>query len=221
MPCTPPAQQPPSQRTTLRRKPARGDYDKGALHAVLDVAPVCHIAFNEGGSVHSLPMLGWRLGDDWYIHAARNSRIATALLAGECSVSVAVLDGLVLARSAFRHSMNYRSAVIYGRFVPVDDPVAQHTAYAALIDGLVPGRSAWVRPPSPAELSGTCLLRLPLQEAAVKRRSGGPLDSPDDLSWPVWAGVVPLAVQAGALQPEPESAAYPPPEPAGCFRQLS
>lgn len=201
----------PSPRTTVRRKPARARYDAAALHAVLDAALICHIAFVEAGCVHSLPMLGWRVGAHFYVHAARKGRLAAALEAGECALSVARVDGLVLARSAYRHSLNYRSAVIYGRFVAVDDPAAQQAAYAALVDHLVPGRSAAVRAPSAGELGATRLLRLPLAEAAVKCRTGGVDEIPGDLAWPAWAGVVPLVLGAGEPLPAADCGPYPAP----------
>lgn len=204
---------PPSARTTLRRKPQRGRYDAATIHAILDAALVCHVAFHEGGSVHSLPTVCWRVADHLYIHGARNGRLCAALLAGECAVSVALVDGLVLARSAFRHSMNFRSVVIYGQFAAVDDADTARAAYAALVDHVSPGRSLLVRAPSPAELAGTCLLRLPLAEAAAKVRSGGVEDNPDDLAWPAWAGVVPLTLQAGPLLPQPDCGPFPAPQP--------
>ena len=190
-------QPPPSPRTEVRRKSDRADYDRATIEAIVDEALICTIAFQHGGSVHCLPTSCWRTGDHLYIHGANNSRMAQALLAGECSVCIAHLDGLVLARSAFHHSMNFRSVVIYGRFEEVVGPDYKLAAFNAFVDFVSPGRSTLVREPSAAEISGTKLLRISLHEAAAKMRSGGVIDADDDMSVPVWAGVVPLAFRAG------------------------
>lgn len=199
---------PPSTRTEIHRLSQRAHYDQDAVHAVLDEALLCHIAFSEGGSVHCLPTACWRQGDFLYIHGANSSRMAKTLLSEECAVSVTLLDGLVLARSAFHHSMNYRSVVIYGRFAEVADPQEKAAAFDHFIEHVSPGRAALVRAPSRAEAAGTRLLRLPLVEAAAKIRRGGPVDDEEDLAVPVWAGVVPLALRAGPLQPESGSQAH-------------
>lgn len=193
---------PPSERCRIRRKPTRAHYDRETLYAIIDAAHLCHVAFAEGASVHCLPLACWRDGDDLYIHAAVNSRLAQALPGGEAAVAITHLDGLVLARSAMHHSMNYRSACIYGRFVPVEGEEAKRRALAAFLEHVCPGRNALVRPPSPAELAGTTVLRLPLAEAAAKIRDRGVDDLPEDLARPVWAGVIPLRQQAEAGLPE-------------------
>lgn len=197
----------PSPRTTIRRKPDRAHYDPPTIHAIIDAAFVCHIAFAAGGSVHCLPTACWRDGEHLYIHGANGSRLIDSLLADECAVCITHLDGLVLARSAFRHSMNYRSVVIHGRFAAVDTEKDKEMAMAAFLEHVSPGRTAQVRPPNPAELAGTRILRLPLAEAAAKIRNWGPEDKPADLEIPVWAGVVPLALQGGTAIPEAGSAA--------------
>ncbi len=194
----------PSPRTEVRRKSDRADYDRATIEAIVDEALICHVAFQHGGSVHCLPTSCWRVGDHLYIHGANNSRMAAALLAAECSVCIAHLDGLVLARSAFHHSMNFRSVVIYGRFEEVIDPEYKLAAFNAFIDFVSPGRSSLVRAPSAAEISGTKLLRISLHEAAAKIRTGGVIDADDDMAIPVWAGVVPLALKSG--QPERDAA---------------
>lgn len=187
----------PSPRTQVRRKPQRADYDRTTIEAILDEALICHVAFSHAGSVHCLPTACWRSGEHLYVHGAANSRMASALLAGECSVCIAHLDGLVLARSAFHHSMNFRSVVIYGRFEEVTDPGVKAAEFEAFVEHVSPGRAALVRAPSPAELAGTRLLRIPLEEAAAKVRTGGVIDAEDDMAIPVWAGVIPLALHAG------------------------
>lgn len=182
----------PSPRTRIRRKPQRGHYDTETVAAIVDTALICQIAFNQGDSVHCLPTACWRVGNALYIHGANNSRLTRTLLDSDCSVCIAHVDGLVLARSAFHHSMNFRSVVIYGRFVAIDEPEEKKTALAAFVEHVSPGRSALVRPPNDAELAGTAVLRLALDEAAAKIRNWGVEDAPEDMDIPVWAGVVPL-----------------------------
>jgi len=200
---------PPSPRTEIRRKPQRGHYDPASIHAIVDAAFLCHIAFADQGSTHCLPTACWRDGDFLYIHGANNSRLTAALLAGQCAVCISHLDGLVLARSAFHHSMNYRSVVIYGQFAAVDDEKDKKTAMAAFLEHVSPGRNALVRTSSPAELAGTRILRIPLAEAAAKIRNWGVEDSAEDMQIPVWAGVIPLRCQPGAAQAESGADLYP------------
>jgi nitroimidazol reductase NimA-like FMN-containing flavoprotein (pyridoxamine 5'-phosphate oxidase superfamily) len=197
------SEQAPSPRATVRRKPQRARYDRCTIEAIVDAALVCQIAFNHAGSVHCLPMACWRQDGHLYIHGANNSRMTAALLAGECCVCVAHLDALVLARSAFRHSMNFRSVVIYGQFEEVSNPRLKAAAFDAFIEHISPGRAALVRAASPAEMAGTRILRIALDEASAKIRTGGAADTEDDLSIPVWGGVIPFHRQAG--RPEPDA----------------
>ena len=196
---------PPSPRTELRRKSDRADYGRATIDAIVDQALICNIAFNHGGCVHCLPTSCWRVGDHLYIHGANNSRMAAALLAGECSVCIAHLDGLVLARSALHHSMNYRSVVIYGRFEPVTDPAYKVASLRTFIEGLYPGRWDTLRPISDKELNATTVLRIALDEASAKVRDWGVKDDEEDLEWPVWAGVIPLRTMAGEPVTEADS----------------
>jgi nitroimidazol reductase NimA-like FMN-containing flavoprotein (pyridoxamine 5'-phosphate oxidase superfamily) len=193
----------PSPRTCIHRKPQRGHYDAATIAAIIDDALICQIAFTDGGSVHCLPTACWRIGDALYVHGANNSRLTQTLLTAECAVCIAHVDGLVLARSAFHHSMNFRSVVIYGRFTAVDEAHDKQAALAAFVDHVSPGRSRRVRPPNAGELAGTRVLRLPLTEAAAKIRNWGVEDDDGDLGLPVWAGVVPLAI--GSNEPQPEA----------------
>lgn len=188
---------PPSARTEIRRKPQRAHYDRATVEAIVDEALICQVAFNHGGSVHCLPTACWRSGDHLYIHGANNSRMAQALTTGECSVCIAHVDGLVLARSAFHHSMNFRSVVIYGRFEEVTDPAIKAVEFEVFVEHVSPGRAELVRAPSPAEIAGTRLLRISLLEAAAKIRTGGVIDAEEDMAIPVWAGVIPLKLHAG------------------------
>lgn len=200
---------PPSPRTTVRRKPERGHYDAETIHAIIDAAFLCHIAFSDGYGTHCLPTACWRDGDFLYIHGAKSSRLIEALQTCEAAVCITHLDGLVMARAAKYHSMNYRSVVIYGRFAAIDREADKAAAMAAFIEHVSPGRMPHIRRPSPAELAGMRLLRLPLQEAVAKIRTGGPQDRPEDLALPVWAGVIPLSRQAGVALAETDSADFP------------
>lgn len=210
----------PSRRTEIKRKAQRAHYETPTIAAIIDAAFLCHIAFTAEGSVHCLPTACWRSGEHLYIHGANNSRLINALLATECSVCISHLDGLVLARSAFHHSMNYRSVVIYGQFAAVDDEKDKKTAMAAFLEHVSPGRNALVRASSPAELAGTRILRIPLAEAAAKIRNWGVEDSAEDMQIPVWAGVIPLRCQPGAAQAEIGADLYPlPPLPAALGKE--
>ncbi len=192
------ARQPASSRTRVRRVPERGDYDPATVHAILDEALVAHVGFTIGGHVAVVPVGCARHGDAVLLHCARSSRLAKALGSGdEICVTVTHLDGLVLARSAFHHSMNYRSAVIYGRPRAIMDPAELREALAALTEHLAPGRWDVVRQPSAKELRATVVFSLSLAESSAKIRTGPPKDDPGDLSWDVWAGVIPLRLARG------------------------
>lgn len=184
----------PSARTRVRRVAHRGHYDRTTLHAILDEAYVCHIAFADEHSVHCIPTACWREGDHLYIHGSNGSRMLKLAGSGaQVCVTITHIDGLVLARSAFNHSMNYRSAVIYGAFDVVPD--AQKPAVLdTFMEVLAPGRSRQARPGNAKELAATTVLRIPLDEAACKVRTGGPKDDVEDLDLPVWAGVLPMAL---------------------------
>jgi nitroimidazol reductase NimA-like FMN-containing flavoprotein (pyridoxamine 5'-phosphate oxidase superfamily) len=184
--------QAPTDRTRIRRIATNAHYDAATLHAIIDDAYLCHIAFGDAKGAHCIPTACWREGDYLYIHGSNGSRMLKRLMDGECCVTITHLDGLVLARSAFNHSMNYRSAMIYGRFEVVDAADARH-AMEAFMEKLVPGRQAEIRPGSDKEYAATTVMRIPLTEAACKIRSGMPNDDEEDLSWPVWAGVLPFA----------------------------
>lgn len=192
----------PSPRTQVKRIPNNASYDGALLHAIVDAAWVCHIAFADAHGTHCIPTACWRGGDHLYIHGSNGSRLLRRLVEQECCVTITHVDGLVLARAAFNHSMNYRSAMIYGRFEPVDDDAAKRAALEAFMAHLVPGRQADVRPGNDKEYAATTVLRIALAEAACKTRTGGPKDDEEDLALPVWAGVLPLAQARGAAQPD-------------------
>lgn len=195
----------PSLRTRIRRMPERAHYEADAVAAIVDAAMLCTVAFQIDGAVHAIPTLHWREGEHLYIHGAKASRMLKALVQGEACVTIALADGLVLARSAMHHSMNYRSVVIYGRFELVADPDDKRRSLRAFIDGLYPGRWATLRPINDKELNATSLLRIPLAEASAKVRDWGVEDDEGDLSWPAWAGVIPLRTETGTPRTEGDS----------------
>jgi nitroimidazol reductase NimA-like FMN-containing flavoprotein (pyridoxamine 5'-phosphate oxidase superfamily) len=197
-----------TERTRVRRKPGRGSHERAVIDQILDEALVCHIAFVGHGSPVVLPTTQVRVGDAIYVHGSSASHMLRTLAGGvDISVAVTLLDGLVLSRTAFHHSVNYRSAVLFGRAVLVEDPVEKRAALAALVDKLVAGRSAACRPPNDAELAATTLLALPIEEASAKIRSGPPLaDDGEDAALPFWAGVIPLHTTRGEPITAPDCA---------------
>ncbi|MES2743729.1 MAG: pyridoxamine 5'-phosphate oxidase family protein [Pseudomonadota bacterium] len=193
---------PPSARTRVRRLAELADYDRLTLYAIVDAAYVCHIAFHDGDSSHCIPTACWRAGHYLYIHGSNGSRLIKTLLAGaQASIAITHMDGLVLAKSAFSHSMNYRSAVIYGCFEEIEGNGAKMDAMDAFMDKIAPGRQHEARTGNEKELAATTVLRVSLDEAAAKISAGGPMDKEEDLHLPVWAGVLPLATCHG--QPIP------------------
>ena len=193
---------PASERTRVRRAAERAHYDTETLYSILDDAYLCHLAFSDDRGTHCIPMACWREDAYLYIHGSNGSRLIKLAASGaQVCVTVTHLDGLVLARSAFNHSMNYRSAVIYGAFEIVE---GQHKARAfdVFLDNIASGRSQEARPGDPNEMAATTLLRIPLDEAATKVRTGGPKDDADDMARPVWAGVLPLALVPLAPVPD-------------------
>lgn len=197
--------QAPSPRTRVRRHPERGRYERRDVDAILDAALVCHMGFVQDGQPFVIPTLHARVGDELYLHGSSASRALRTLGEGlPVCVTATLVDGIVLARSVFDHSVNYRSVVVLGRAAAVVDPAEKAAALEAFTERLVAGRWAEARPPSAHELKATGVLCLPLDEASAKVRSGGPggADGPDgDLD--VWAGVVPLSVVAGEPVPDP------------------
>lgn len=188
----------PTERTRIRRLPDRGAYDTATLYAILDAGVVCHVGIVQGGAPVVIPTAYARVGDAIVVHGSAKSRLLLALGDGaEACVTVTHLDGFVLARSAFHHSVNYRSVVLFGRGEAVADPAGKEALLQAFFERLHPGRWSQVRPPSPQELKATAVVRIPIADASAKVRTGGPLDDADDLAREVWAGVVPLALQRG------------------------
>ena len=184
---------PITARTRLRRLPARGVFDRAAVYRILDEAFVCHLAFVVEGQPYAIPTGYARLGDRVYLHGSSASRMVRQLSTGiEVCLTVTLVDGLVLARSAFHHSMNYRSVMVLGTARQVEDRDEKLVALRAFTNHVVPGRWSALRPITEQELKGTAVLALPIAEASAKVRTGPPLDDEADRSWPVWAGVIPL-----------------------------
>jgi uncharacterized protein len=202
----------PTERTRLGRIPNRGTYDRAQVHAILDEGKVCHVGFSLDGQPYVIPTGYVRFGDELYIHGSAASRMVRALGDGiDICVTVTLIDGLVLSRSAFHHSMNYRSVVILGRARVLADPMEKTMALRCFTNHIVPGRWEEVRPPSDQELKGTTVLALPLQEVSAKIRTGGPVEDPGDLARPVWAGIVPLRTVTGEPVPAADLATGTPP----------
>lgn len=203
---TTPDDYPQTGRTTPARNRARVGYDRAAVHAVLDEAQLCHLGFVIDGRPVVLPQLFVRIGEEVFLHA---SSAAGAIRAAggrpiDVCLTVTLVDGLVLARSAFNHSINYRSVVVHGQAGLVEDAQEKSAVLTALVDAVVPGRSAGTRGASRRELAATAVLRLRLVEVSLKVRSGPPGDEADDLGLPYWAGVVPVVTSAGAPVPAPD-----------------
>ncbi len=186
-----------TERSRLRRVPARGSHDRAAVEAVLDAGLIAHVGFAVDAQPFVLPMIYARQADTLVLHGAQASRVMKKLREGiPACVTVTHLDGLVLARSAFHHSVNYRSVVAFGTAREVA-PDEKRAALEAIVERIAKGRAAAVRSPSPKELDATAVLSFGIEEASVKQRTGGPLDDDADLVWPVWAGHVPLYAAAG------------------------
>jgi nitroimidazol reductase NimA-like FMN-containing flavoprotein (pyridoxamine 5'-phosphate oxidase superfamily) len=192
----------PTARTQVRRIPQRGVYDKNEVYAILDEGYVCHVGFALDGQPYVVPTGYARLGDEILIHGSAASRMLRAMGDGvDVCVTVTLVDGFVLSRSAFHHSMNYRSVVMLGRARVLADPVEKMIALRRFTNHILPGRFEEVRPPSDAELKGTMVLALPLEEVSAKIRKGPPVEDEGDIERPVWAGVVPLRSHLGTPEP--------------------
>ena len=196
----------PTERTRVRRHPERGTYDRATIDAILDEALLCHLAWvTDEGDPRVIPTIHVRVGDTLYVHGSAASRTLRGLGDGRrVCIEATLLDGLVLARSTPKHSMNYRSVVVYGAPREVIDPAERDEAQRALVEHVVPGRTSEVRMPSGKEMKETAIFAVPLGEASAKIRTGPPVDPPDDLGSPVWAGVLPLRTTVGDPEPAPD-----------------
>jgi nitroimidazol reductase NimA-like FMN-containing flavoprotein (pyridoxamine 5'-phosphate oxidase superfamily) len=191
---------PVTERTRLRRRVNRGSHERAAIDAILDEALICHVGFTSTYGPVVIPTTHVRVDDQLYVHGAVANHMVRSLADGiDACVTVTLLDALVLARTAFHHSVNYRSVMIFGRAVLVEDPEVKLTALAQLIDRVSPGRSAACRLPNVSELAATSVLQLPISEASAKVRTGPPIgDEGEDAELPYWCGIIPLTTVRGA-----------------------
>ncbi len=188
----------------VRRKPTRGDYDRETVQAIVDASPICHVGFVYEGRPFVIPTIHARIGEVVYFHGAPASRMLKTIQDGaELCITVTHLDGLVLARSAFHHSMNYRSAMLFGTGRLVDDETEKWDALHAITEAVLPGRWDDARQPNPKEMATTLVVAMPIEYASAKVRTGPPGDDEADYALPIWAGVLPLALTAQAPIPDP------------------
>jgi hypothetical protein len=192
--------------STQARRSERGSHDQELIYSILDEALFCHVGFVDDGHPVVIPMLHARIGDEVFLHGSPATRLFRRLSSGpDVCVTVTLLDGLVLARSAFEHSANYRSVVIFGRPKRVPGIAERREALDAFTDKLVPGRRPHLRAMTDKEVRGTTVLRLPIDHASAKMRSGPPVDEEADYQLPIWAGVIPLRLEPGKPVPDPRN----------------
>ena len=194
----------PSDRTRLRRFAEKAAHDKATLHAILDAGRVAHVGYILNGAPHVTPTLHWREGDHVYWHGSAASRLLRTVDGAQVCLTVTLTDGLVLARSGFEHSVNFRSAILFGLAHAVTDPAEKEQHIKAMMDQMFPGRWPLLRPMSDKELKATALLTMPIDEASAKISAGMPADPVEDLTWPVWAGVIPIITTLGVPQAAPD-----------------
>lgn len=193
----------PTARTRVVREPQRAVYDRNEVYKILDEGFICHLGFSVDGQPYVIPTSYGRSGDVLYVHGSAASRMLRRLSEGiPVCLTVTLLDGLVLARSVFNHSMNYRSVVVLGTATLVEEPEEKLKALHAISEHIIPGRWAESRQPNEKELKATSVIRLPLQEFSAKVRTGPPIDDEEDYSFPVWAGVLPLVATTGRPVPD-------------------
>ena len=188
----------PSERTRVKRLNKRAKYDAETVHGILDRMPICHVGYVFNGSPYVTPTLQWREGDHIYWHGSSASRMLEACANVEVCVTVTIIDGFVMARSAFNHSCNYRSVMVFGTARKIVDRDEKFARLKVFTEQLFPGRWDALRPVTEQELKATAMLALSLDESSAKVRNGPPGDDEGDLSWPVWAGVIPVATQVHA-----------------------
>lgn len=198
----------PTDRTALKRAPQRGSFDRATIDAILDDGFIAHVGFVVDGAPRVIPCVYARVGDRIYLHGSTANRMLRTLRdGGTCCLTVTHVDALILARSAFHHSVNYRSVVLYGQAVAVDDPQEKMEALRATVEHAVPGRWKDVRGPNREEFARTLVVSIPIEEASAKLRSGGPIDDEEDMQLGCWAGRIPLRVTQGEPIPDPLLAA--------------
>ena len=193
----------PTDRIKFKRVAERGTYDRDVINAIFDEALICQVGFSVQGRPFVIPTIHWRIGDALYLHGSPGSRLLRHICSGEeVCISVTHLDGLILARSAFHHSMNYRSALVFGQGAPVEDETERMEALRVLTDKIAPGRWDEVRAPNEVEMKQTLVVRIPISEASAKTRTGGPKDDEVDYELDIWAGIIPLKLVAGEPIPD-------------------
>lgn len=191
---------PVSERSRIRRLHQRGSHEHAAVHAVLDAAPMCHVGYVIAGEPYVTPTLHWRQGNRVFWHGSSASRFLRAVVGQRVCLTASLMDGYVLARSAFNHSVNYRSAMVFGRAEVITDPAESADALQAMVDGLFPGRWDSLRPMTAQELKATTVLWMDIEEASVKDRAAPPGDD-DEADVPVWAGVIPMVTTLAPAEP--------------------
>ena len=185
----------PSERTRVKRLNKRAKYDAETVHAILDATPICNVGYAFNGAPYVTPTLQWREGDRVYWHGSSASRMLEACEEAQACLTVSLIDGFVMARSAFNHSCNYRSVMIFGTAVKVTNPVEKEMRLRTFTEGLWPGRWDMLRPVTAKEIKATTVLSMPLDEASAKVRVGPPGDDEEDYALPIWAGVIPVRQQ--------------------------
>jgi nitroimidazol reductase NimA-like FMN-containing flavoprotein (pyridoxamine 5'-phosphate oxidase superfamily) len=195
----------PTERSRVRRMHERGHHDRATVHGILDAGVLCHVGYTIDGQPYVTPTAYWREGDTVYWHGSSASRMLRTAGAGvPVCLTVTHLDGFVLARSGFHHSMNYRSVMLFGRAEQVEDRAAKQAALRAFLDRMWPGRADALRPDNAQELKATMVLRMPIEEASAKIRTGPPKDDDEDYALPVWAGVIPVRQLLGEPVADPK-----------------
>ena len=196
---------PATERTRLKRAHQRGHYDRQTINAILDATPLCHVGYLLDGKPAVTPTIHWREGDHVYWHGSSASRALRKAAGLDVCLTVSLIDGMVLARSAFHHSANYRSVMLYGKATKITDPDVKAEKFKIFVDTFFPGRWDMLRPMTQKESKATTLLSLPIEEASAKVRTGGPVDDDEDYALPIWAGVVPISLVVGKPEPDPRN----------------
>lgn len=210
---------PASERVRVRRMHERGHYDRATINAILDAMPIAHVGYVVDGAPFVTPTLQWREGDHLYWHGSAASRMLESTDGADACVSVTIVDGFVLARSAYHHSVNYRSVMLLGRAQAVRDPAEKEERLRRFVEHMFPGRWDMLRAATPQELKATMVVGMPISEASAKLRSGPPKDDEEDYALPIWAGVLPVRMQVLAPIDDPGlSAGLAPPSHVGAFR---
>lgn len=196
---------PITDRTRLRRLNRRGHFDRETIYAVLDAMPLCHVGYVIDGKPVVTPTFQWREGDHIYWHGSNASRGLRAAEGADVCLTVSLIDGFVLARSAMHHSANYRSVMVFGQPTPVTDPAEKAEKLGRFVESLYPGRWDGLRPITEQEVKATAILGMPIEEASAKIRTGGPVDDEADYALPIWAGIIPVRYAVGEPEPDPRN----------------